>query len=170
MDCHHRPPANETGELRFIAALFRRKPDGDPALNLSVWRSGGGSGYAYGITVVMIAPRGAGVKSPWYAGCMKPICHQTASLDDVLGFQAEFRRSGYFGATLPLTNPRATWPVAGDMLAIHIKDSNVTLMAFIRSAVLGVRDPDESFDRIRISAGFKPRAFGQCPSATSGLA
>lgn len=92
---------------------------------------------------------------------MKPLCHQIANLADVLVFQDALSRNGYFDATLPLVNPNATWPVAGDMIAIHGKDSNVTLMAFVRRVVPGLRDPAERFPRINVTAGYRLRAFTQ---------
>ena len=92
---------------------------------------------------------------------MKPLCHQVASVETVSSFLEGLRDNGVFEATLPLTNPRAAWPVEGDMIAIHVQDTNVTLMTFVRSVTPGLRDPGEKFARIKVTAGFKLKPFGQ---------
>lgn len=88
---------------------------------------------------------------------MKPLCHQIATLEDVLTFQQSLRRDGIFDATLPLTNPNAVWPEVNDMIAIHVKDSNITLMAFVRRVAPGLRLPGENFSRINVTAGYRVR-------------
>ena len=91
---------------------------------------------------------------------MKPLCHQVATSETVASFMEGLRNNGVFEATLPLTNPHATWPVEGDMLAIHVQETNVTLMAFVRSVQPAAREPGEKWPRIQITAGFKLKPFG----------
>lgn len=96
---------------------------------------------------------------------MKPLCHQIASLEDVTTFQTAFRANGYFEASLPLVNPNATWPEPGDMLAIHVQNTNLTMMAFVRRVSPGTRHPGESFSRILVMAGYRPRERARLPGA-----
>lgn len=98
---------------------------------------------------------------------MKPACHQIAEPAYVEEWLQSMKTCGFFEISLPLNNPHMAWPAEGDMIALHMRGSNVTMMAFVRRVAPGAKEPD-GVPRLHVTAGYRPKPLGQlthCPSS-----
>lgn len=93
--------------------------------------------------------------------------HLVATRESVMNFQAAYRESGTFDATMPLDNPKEKWPEAGDAVAIKVIGENLVLIAFIRSVTPGEKLAGSETPRLNFTAGVRFKPFGHSVPAVS---